>query len=376
MKNRDAAAEVDTVGRVFDPPFRGPAASEGGSKTRPTPGPRTGRVVALLLAFLPIALTAAEPAPVTTRAAWMRETGWGVMTHYLHDWIMRGTPRDQLTVENWNRLVDGFEVEALADQLHAVGAGWYQISIGQNSGFYLAPNPTYDRIVGAAPSRLSRRDLVADLARALAKRGIKLMVYLPSGAPGGDAVARQALHWANGPQRNAEFQRNWEAVIRDWSERWGASVAGWWFDGCYWPNEMYRHPEAPNFATFAAAARAGNPQSAVAFNPGVVYRTISLTPDEDFIAGEIDRPDQWTAKRNFDGLVDGVQIHVLSYLGETWGRGAPRFTPEQAIAFSRKVAGVGGAITWDTPIQKNGTFAPEFVAELKAIGEAMKTNRR
>jgi hypothetical protein len=53
---------------------------------------------------------------------------------------------------------------------------------------------------------------------------------------------------------------------------------------------MYRSPEPPNFASFASAARTGNPDATVAFNPGVVYRMLSPTPFEDFTTGEIDKP--------------------------------------------------------------------------------------
>lgn len=315
--------------------------------------------------------TATQPAAISSRAAWMREARWGVMTHYLYDWIMR-EQRDQMTPASWNALVDSFDVELLADQLKSVGAGYYLISIGQNSGYFLSPNAAYDRITGITPGRLSRRDLVADLATALAKRGIKLLVYLPSGAPAGDRVARDALQWQNGPYRNAEFQRHWEEIIREWSLRWGEKVAGWWFDGCYWPNQMYRTEAPPNFRSFAAAARAGNPRAVVAFNPGVVNRTLSITPHEDYIAGEVSDPNLWSARRNGDGLIDGVQLHFLSYLGETWGRGAPRFSDEQAIAFSRKIAESGSAVTWDTPTQKNGALSPAYLAQLKAIGEAIR----
>jgi hypothetical protein len=306
------------------------------------------------------------------RADWMREARLGVMTHFLHDWIIRGLPREQLTPENWNKLVDGFDVEKCAEQLHSIGAGYYIISIGQNSGYYLSPSSAYDRITGIKPSKLSRRDLVADLAAALGKRGIRLIVYLPAGAPAGDREAREKLQWQNGPYRNLEFQLHWEEIIREWSVRWGDKIAGWWYDGCYWPNQMYRTDEEPNFKSFAAASRAGNPKSAVAFNPGVVNRTLSITPHEDYIASEVSDPKLWNARRNFDGRIDGAQLFFLSYLGETWGRGAPRFTDEQAVALTKPVAAAGSAITWDTPTEKNGTFRPEYLAQLKAISEAIK----
>lgn len=300
------------------------------------------------------------------RAAWMRQAGWGVMTHYLADWQAR-VNHLTMTIQQWNKMVDGFDVEKMADQLQAVGAHYYQISIGQNSGYYLAPNGTYDRLTGIQASKCSRRDLVADLYEPLHKRGIRLMVYLPSGAPGQDKAADAALGWRNGPYPNKEFQIKWEQVIREWSLRWGRKVDGWWFDGCYWPDTMYRSPDPPNFASFAAAARAGNPDAAVAFNPGVVYRILSITPYEDFTAGEIDKPELVMIRRAADGRIDGTEIQMLSYLGQTWGMGDPRFTTEQVIAFTRKIRAAGGAVTWDVPVAIDGTIAPAFLDQLKAL---------
>ncbi len=306
------------------------------------------------------------------RASWMKEAGWGVMTHYLADWIAR-THHIDMNVDEWNKLVDGFDVELMAKQLQSVGAGYYQISLGQNSGYYLAPNAAYDKITGVRPSKCSRRDLVADLYDALHKRGIKLMVYLPSGAPAGDKIADAALEWRNGPYPNKEFQQKWEQVIREWSLRWGKKVSGWWFDGCYFPNSMYRSTQPPNFATFAAAARAGNPDSIVAFNPGVVYRILSMTPYEDFTAGEIDQPDRATIRRSTDGKMDGTQIQMLSFLGEKWGMGSPRFSAGQVVAYSRKIWDAGGAVTWDVPVELNGTISPALLEQLAAIGKARRS---
>jgi hypothetical protein len=326
--------------------------------------------IARILVTVLAAFSVLAPAVVAEdRVAWMREARWGVMTHYLSDWMARVHHLD-MTVEEWNRLVDKFDVETLAKQLQSAGAGYYQITIGQNSGYYLSPNTAYDKAVGLSPSKCSRRDLVADLYEALHKRGIKLMVYLPSGAPAGDHAADAALEWRDGPYPNREFQLKWERVIREWSQRWGKKVAGWWFDGCYFPNSMYRSTEAPNFASFAAAARAGNPDAAIAFNPGVVYRLLSLTPHEDFTAGEIDDPDRVTIRRSAGGKVDGVQIHMLSYLGRTWGMGEPRFTAEQAQSYSRKIWEAGGVVTWDTPVELNGTIPQAFLDILKSLSNA------
>jgi hypothetical protein len=328
--------------------------------------------------MLHVVLTAAfwNP-PVTTnaqnRAAWMQEARWGVMTHYLADWIASAEGRGRsLSVEEWNDLVDHFDVDALADQLQSVGAGYQILTIGQNSGFYLAPNATYDRFVGIQPGKCARRDLVADLARALQRRGIKLIVYLPAGAPAGDRAAVEALGWQNGPHRNREFQLKWEAVIREWSLRWSNRVAGWWFDGCYWPNTMYRTPEPPNFISFAAAARAGNPESVLAFNPGVVDRSLSVTPEEDYTAGEINEPERLMIRRAVAGTVDGVQVHVLTYLGSTWGKGKPRFSDDHINDFCRTIDRAGGVVTWDVPIGRDGRLSQPFLDQLVLVGKALR----
>src|ERR1700690_3617369 len=101
----------------------------------------------------------AQERSAPNRAAWMSAARWGVMNHYLADWIAR-TTHEPMTIERWNALVDHFDVDTLAEQLKSAGAAYYQISIGQNSGYYLSPNATYDRLTGIKPGKCSRRDLV------------------------------------------------------------------------------------------------------------------------------------------------------------------------------------------------------------------------
>ncbi|HKT47255.1 MAG TPA: hypothetical protein VJP87_06995 [Candidatus Acidoferrales bacterium] len=307
----------------------------------------------------------------TQRADWMQNPryAWGVMTHYLADWQSQVNKLD-MNVDLWNKMIDGWDVDGMAKRLASVGAGHYQLSIGQNSGYYLSPNATYDKTTGIAPSKCSRRDLVADFYEPLRRRDIKLMVYLPSGAPNGDQAAKTALEWQDGGYPNKSFQRKWEAIIREWSQRWGKKVAGWWLDGVVYPDSMYRSPEPPNFASLAAAARAGNADACVAFNPGVYNRLFAMSPDEDFTAGEIDDPNLVNVRHQVNGRVDGSQIHMLCFLGEHWGKGEPRFTTEQAVAATRKVRDWGGAVTLDVPVAMDGTISKPFMNQLEAIGNA------
>lgn len=301
---------------------------------------------------------------------WFRDARWGVFTHYL-------APND-LSAGEWNAQVDQFDVQALSAQLASTGTRYYCITIGQNSGHYCAPNAAYDELVGIRPSKCAQRDLISDLYDALAPRGIKLMVYLPSGAPAADPIAMQRLEWKWGfegewpgawntqrtGKRLASFQRKWEAVVREWSLRWGQKVCGWWIDGCYFADEMYRHADAPNFRSFTEALKAGNSDSIVAFNPGVLVPVISHSDCEDYTAGEISDafpvcPGRW---------VDGAQYHILSYLGDWWGGGNPRFTDGFVRGYTEYVNRKGGVVTWDVPIGKAGAIPQPFIDQLRVIG--------
>jgi alpha-L-fucosidase len=296
------------------------------------------------------------------RAGWFQKARWGVFMHYLAE-------RADLPTEEWNQRIHQIDVEGLARQLESAGAGYFFITLGQNSGHYLSPNKTYDRLTGIQSSKCSRRDLVEDLYQALHPRGIALMVYLPAGAPDEDQVAMEKLEWKKGPQRNLNFQRKWEEVIREWSTRWGTKVAGWWFDGCYWPNSMYRFPEPPNFSSFSAAARSGNPASIVAFNRGVVVPIHPESEQEDFTAGEINEADLV----RFDAWwVDGAQFHMLSYLGQQWSNGAPRYPTEKVVEITRRIVEKGGVVSWDVPHEKNGLIQAPFLRQLQAVGKAMR----
>jgi hypothetical protein len=302
---------------------------------------------------------------------WFHDAAWGVFFHYLT------TP--ETTSDEWNRRVDGFDVTLFARQLAEVGAPYCFFTIGQNSGHYCSPNDVYDEYVGRQPSLCSKRDLIGDIQQALAPYDISLLVYLPSGAPSQDALAMERLDWRWGfrkpwpswggemtGERLASFQQRWEAVIREWSLRWGEKVRGWWFDGCYFADAMYRSAEAPNFNSFAAAAKVSNPASLVAFNPGVLTPIISLTTAEDYTAGEIAEafptcPGRW---------VEGAQYHTLSYLGERWSGGKPRLPVELVVAYTLYLHSRGGVITWDLPIEPDGAIAPLYRQQLAAIGKA------
>ncbi len=327
---------------------------------------------------------------------WLRDARWGNFAHYLADQPSCTEPVE-MTPEEWNRRVDSFDVDRYAATLASVGCRYSFLTIGQNSGYFCSPNATYDGLVGRKPSRLSQRDLVGELAAACTKQGVRLLVYLPSAAPCNDAEAIVRLRctpsWDSGilgfpkgryaaedsvgtDERLSEFQQNWEAVIREWSLRWGKQVHGWWIDGCYAADKMYRHADGPNFRSFAEAMKAGNPDSLVAFNSGVRNPIVCVTEYEDYTGGEISN----TLPTNGEEpcvlpvgrWVKGAQYHLLTFLGGCWCNPRPRFSDELVVAYTRYVNGWEGVVSWDHPVTPDGQIPEASLRQLAALGEAIQ----
>lgn len=319
------------------------------------------------------------------RTDWLHHAGWGVFCHYLAD-TASSAQAVELSPESWNARVDAFDVPLLTEQLVRAGAKYFMITIGQNSGFFCAPNATYDAIVGRHPSRCSRRDLVGDIADSLGRAGIRTLVYTASGAPQHDTLACEKLHWRFVPPtpstsheipsagRLREFETLWTQVLRDWALRWGPKISGWWLDGV-WSEDRSAPDGRPDFAGLGAALRAGNPDAIVAHNAGVKMPRVIALPgtDEDYTAGEFDFalpvPGRW-----YDGtaawpgrFVGEEQFHVLTFMGDWWGRGEPRFPAAFTKAYTEMVMAAGGAITWDVPIAADGRMPEAFIAQMAAF---------
>ncbi|MDD3886970.1 MAG: hypothetical protein PHI35_08855 [Victivallaceae bacterium] len=314
---------------------------------------------------------------VPPRSRWFQKAGWGLFMHFL----ARETYAP-MTCERWNAEVDAFDVDKLAAQLNELKVGYFYLTLGQNSGWFCSPNAAFDRITGRTgegESHCSRRDLVADMAEALRPYHIPMMVYLPCHGPAADNQAminlrsippwnfqlwsprdrQYLLKYTDPDPRIKTFLRNWEAIIAEWSQRWGSNVHGWWFDGCYYKELLYDFPDAPNFASWAAAARRGNADSLFAANPGVFRNPIQISTCEDYTSGENNRPDLSCCAGE---SVNGSLYHILTYSGVNWCALPLRFSPEDVRDISCNILSGGGVITWDVPYNRaDGSLSGEVM---------------
>ncbi|MEN6427180.1 MAG: alpha-L-fucosidase [Phycisphaerales bacterium] len=302
-----------------------------------------------------------QAAPNHSDTDWFREAKYGVFMHFL--------PGDAAGLAR----VREFDVDGLAGQLESVGAGYFVVTLGQNSGFFNAPNATYDRYTGYAPGeRCSARDLPLDLCRVLKSKGIRLMLYLPCQTPNADARAQKAFGLPEGQRDqpiDLEFARKWAQVIQEWSDRYGDKVAGWWFDGGYkWID--FNEEIAQVYAT---AVKHGNPDAIVTFNPGVSL--IRHTQAEDYTAGELNEPfDMLPSSRR----VDGSQWHALTYVGSSWSGRDTRYPAEQWAKWVSTAVSNGGVVTldmgpnWDPQAGPIGSLAEGQVEQVRAVQAAVR----
>ena len=285
------------------------------------------------------------------RTDWLYEAKWGVMFHY----VFGSEHMDVHSPSQWNKAVGAFDVDGLADQLSEVGAGYLLLTIAQMPPLN-APNSVFDANVDAPPPVTTHRDLFANVAAALGKKGISLMAYSTYFA------TNQKLDKKDAETRFPDW---WPAGLAEYSRRWGRKVRGWWFDGQRGNEDLNRQ--------LAEAARAGNPDAIVAYNKPHGFQRNSIY--EDYTAGDTPHaPEALCAGR---WVEKGLQWHMLSFLGYSWGPSCkrsdnPRYSTDFVADKSRQLVSAGGVVTWDLPPLACGLIDRAYLEQLAAIGKAVK----
>lgn len=320
------------------------------------------RVLSISAALCLVALTFAGCAPKSTSfkeldnnpdTDWFYNAKVGAFMHFLTG------------ADNFD-LVQKFDVVALADQLERAGVKVFELTLGQNSGYFNAPNPVYDEISGyKAGERTSTRDVPMEMALELKKRGIDFMLYLPCQTPNRDNQAITNFGFnVNDPSSDKYFTEegvaNWAKVIAWWSQHYGDLVKGWWFDGGYtWCGFNWAVGKAYN-----DAVKSGNPHSITTFNPGVKKDLIRHCHAADYTAGEI--ADALLTTTTPGRWVEGAQAQVLTYLGKNWGvYDSTRFTDEEIATWTKDFTGKGGVVMFDV-----GPNYDESRGPIGSIGES------
>ena len=333
------------------------------------------------------------------RAGWMSGQ-WGIMTHWLYPGVLPETGRPARSLDE---AVDAFNVERLLEDFEASGAAWYLLTLGQNTGFYLSPNPVIEELAG--PGHCSQRDLALEIAQGVHRLGKRFIAYLPC-----EVAANTRLHagfaWnsAEGTDQ-AEFQRRYTRAVEAWSTRFGAALDAWWFDGCYtWP---IFHSRFMDWQLWLEAARAGGIDRPAAFNDGnfCIGKLTPVFAEQDYLSGEIEMlvdgrirlgrsPEMASAPFPEGRFVEGTgcQWHALLPVDCFWMHGTsvpqglpgnpyhaiepgtlaapmepPLYTDQDLGFFLENCLAAGGAVTFNVGIYQEGHLGQETVRQLARV---------
>lgn len=303
---------------------------------------------------------------------------WGVFTHFLYT-IQNNPelPNSYGKQTSWDELVNEFDTEELAKNLHEMGAGYLIFTVMQGKRYMIAPNSAFDKIAETKPGEAcSSRDLIEDLYQSLSKYDIDLFLYFTGDGPLRDPSIGEKFGLVEGKSWGAitkSFVDKWTSVLEEYAVRYGEKVKGWWIDGCY--KEFLGYTDEL-LEIYYNVCKKGNPSALVALNDGVAENGISVGyTKEDFTCGERNYFDFIPTQRFYGE----AQAHILaplgnsdSGIGQTWGSFGCAYSKEFLAEYVEKVHNAGGVVSIDTGIYRDGKFCDAQKETLKYVGKKLK----
>lgn len=288
---------------------------------------------------------------------WFRQAKYGLMFHWVPGVLPRsGDPKP------YAEAVRDFNVPAFVDQVVQTGAGFVTLTTSHARHFFPAPLRSLDAIL---PGRTAQRDLISELADALGEHGIKLMLYYHLGANSDPEWQKASGFWDTNPER---FFANWMSMMTEIGNRYGAKVAGYWFDD---GSMNYDYRSAP-WEALAKAAKSGYAQRMIAYNPWVHP---SPTEFQDYYTGELnwDPSVQGTLNVENDGIISegayrGLQASAALTMEDDWGRSEknteiplPKMTAEELARTIQRFGEFKNVPMFNLMIYEDGTVSPRTI---------------
>lgn len=286
--------------------------------------------------------------------SWLADSGYGVMFH----WTDQTQPR-RGPAKSYVQAVADFNVTKFAQMVARTGASYVVFTVDHADPTCPAPIHAWARY---HRGWTTKRDLIGDIARALAKRDIRLILYINSGTLGG-------LYKSTA----AKYLRIHEAVLTELGRRYGRLIAGYWFDDWYQTMQAYPSISPRELLPYV---RMGNPSRLVAYNFWIYPVE---TKWEDYWAGEVaDIVKPATSRFLPWGWGYGVQDHNLLYLDAPWLHSTPnspmekpRFSDHALIGYVSAMHAHHAAVTLNVGIFQNGTIGKATMSQLIALRSAI-----
>lgn len=297
---------------------------------------------------------------------WFVKAAYGVWFHFLDLTTPRRGPR-----KPYSQAVDDLDVEALASLVEETGAGYTILTTNHGHPTCPAPINSWEKLhLGWT----TRRDLIADFAGALNRRGIRLMLYM--NCPGLGDLAQGTAGAIDQPRFSEErYAEILVAVFTEFGLRYGNRVAGYWLDSWFQTDESY--PNLP-FEELNRAIKAGYPDRMVAYN----YWAFPIETEwQDYWAGELtDLPLRRFGSRYIQrGAGKGLQAHSAIRLDDPWFHitpntdiQAPRYTAGQLTEYIRVCMEDQAPVTFGVGIYQDGTISEASRQVLRQVRKAIR----
>ena len=321
---------------------------------------------------LPRVWAADEPSKDYQQAStdWLAKCRYGVGVH----WTAQTVPHHGEPLP-FQRAVDAFKLKEFVGQVRQAGADYLLFTATHALQMLPAPNPVIDRIL---PGRTCKRDLIGELAEALAVHGLPLLVYYNHSCNGNDDLEwRKAVGYDG--QDKSILAKNLMGVIGWMGERYKDKIKAWWFDS---PYSLHLRGPSKSVTTdmtgfqfpwerFTVAAKTGYPARLVTYNAGV-DKTFLYTTHQDYWAGEMVNL-QTPAKARY--LDNGLQWFGWTCLEDrAWVHHQPNtkipkplYSDEQVISYVQECNSHQAPMTFNVGIYQDGTIAPASVEQLHRL---------
>jgi hypothetical protein len=311
-------------------------------------------------------------------AKWLADAQYGLM----FQWGEWGYP-EHGEAKPWPKMIDDFNVVKFAEMVQSTGAGYVIWSATWRTYYFPAPIQAIERIM---PGRTSKRDLIGELAEALNRRGIKLMLYYHCGY--GDREWQTHNFGTNDADQigtDALFRKNWISIMTEVGERYGSRLAGMFIDEGWYPSPFEEQDRA---------LKVGYPGRIVSFNDWVRPR---LTDFQDVEFGEAfnglnngagklfpDGPPVGGDGVYVEGPHKGLQAHGMFILdgagyGPEWGIwrpdtsiAKPKFTSEQIVNMAKYAKAHRVALSFNLLMYEDGTVSPASLDAVKLFGKTIR----
>jgi hypothetical protein len=290
---------------------------------------------------------------------WLVRSGYGVMFH----WTGQSKPRTG-PPKTYAEAVRDFPIKDFVEMVQETGAGHVLFTVNHAIPHCPAPIASWEKV---HPGMTTSRDLLGELADALAKADIRFLLYINS-PTFGNMTRAGSVESSPGPS-DAQYVDMHCEVLNEIGKRYGRKLHGYWFDS--WYQSFERYPKVQQERIFEAC-KTGNQDRITAFN----FWTLPVcTPWQEYWAGEVSEPGPPASSRYIErGAGAGLQFQSLLYLDAPWVHSRPdaemeppRFSDEVLASYVQSCMQNQGAVTVNLGVYQDASIGRQARQLMRSV---------